>query len=164
MIQKITVFTFSLFLLLSCSTMSIKTNNVGNIYFSGQPTKEDLKKLKEQGFTTVINMRSPKEHDEAGERSILQKDGINYYNMPFPKNLKINDDYTDKIYSTIKKNRKSGKTLIHCSSGNRVAIWIGAHFHRHHDTNKEDSISKAKELGLTKSKAEKALKKYLESK
>jgi len=176
MIQKFAVLAFLAITLLSCSSTStvktehlvigdsLRASKVGDIYFSGQPTKEDLITLKSQGFSTVINLRNPKEHDEASEKSALERKGIKYYNIPFPEKLAISDAYTDDVFSTLERHKKTGKTLIHCSSGNRVAIWLGAHFYMHHKMSKEDSISTAKKLGLTKERAEKALKRYLQDK
>ena len=162
--------------LVSCSTIELdktksliigqdlQASRIENKYFSSQPKQEDLKKLKTQGFKTIINLRNPNEYDEAMEKETAKKLGLTYINLVFPSKLELNDGYVDKVYQTIKEHQDKGKLLVHCSSGNRVAIWLGAHFFKHHKFSKEESISTAKELGLTKKKAHKALESYISRK
>lgn len=132
-----------------------------NLYFSGQPSHADLKKLKDQGFKTVINLRGPKEYDERAEKKIVKRDGLNYYNVPFYKNSKLTNEYISSVTSKVMKHRRDGKILVHCSSGNRVGIWLGGHFYKDHGLSKKESIKMANDLGLTKKGAEKKLRAFL---
>jgi len=138
-------------------------NRWGNIYFSGQPSDISLNNLKAKGFKTVINLRAKKEgrYLESHERMVLKKYNLNYYNIPLLMNKDMTDDYISSVTSKIMKHKKEGKILVHCSSGNRVAIWLGGHFKKDHGFSNEKSLSLAKELGLTKEVAEKKLLSYL---
>ena len=144
-------------------TKTLKGHSYGSIYFSAQPDKTELMALKDNGFVAVINLREKKEkkYSEAWERKIVKSQGINYYNVPFSMKKDMDDKYIDAVTSKILAHRKDGKVLVHCSSGNRVAIWLGGHFKKDHGLSSDQALEKAKTMGLTKSKAEEKLKSYL---
>ena len=51
--------------------------------------------------------------------------------------MKITNEYVEMITSKVMKHRKDRKILIHCSLGNRVAIWLGAYKKNHKFSNKK---------------------------
>lgn len=144
-------------------TKSLRGHRWGNIYFSAQPKIDDVNSLHQYGFKTVINLRNKNEpnHHEDFESLTLRKNGINYYNVPFANNGPLTDRYIDAVTSKVMQHRHNGKILIHCSSGNRVAIWLGGHFQKDHKFTKEKSLKLARQLGLNKAGAEKKLLEYL---
>lgn len=144
-------------------TKTLKGHSYGSIFFSAQPNKSELKSLKKNGFVAVINLRGKKEkkYSEAWERKLVKSEGINYYNIPFSMKKEMTNEYIDAVTSKILAHRKDGKVLVHCSSGNRVAIWLGAHFQKDHGLSADEALAKAKTMGLTKAKAEDKLKSYL---
>lgn len=144
-------------------TKNFSGHRWGNIYFSGQPNASVLKNLKADGFATIINLREKTEgpYVESWEQETIKKLGMTYYNVPFSMKDEMNDGYVELVTSKVMKHRKEGKILIHCSSGNRVAVWLGAHFKKDHKFSEDKSLELAKELGLTKPKAEKKLLTYL---
>ncbi|MCF8057730.1 MAG: hypothetical protein K9K67_00425 [Bacteriovoracaceae bacterium] len=161
---------FFTFIFVSCSHVSEKSVVVGeslkahhfkDIYFSGQPSMEDFKKLKEQGFTHIVNLRRETEYNELEERGKIKELGMIYSHHPFPLDMKIDDAYVDGVTGSIVENRKKGKTLVHCSSGNRVGIWVGAHFSKDHSQTPAKAFETAEENGLDKESAKKALRNYL---
>lgn len=168
------IFSFLLisFFLFSCSHAPSKlesdvkigqeltANRYSNIYFSKQPEKKDLETLKENGFVAVINLRLPKEHKAKEEKKIVTSNGLAYYNMPFDMKKELTNKYIDQVTAKIKAHRKEGKVLLHCSTGNRAAIFAGAHFYKDHGQSKEEAFLTAKKLGLNKKKAIEKLQKY----
>jgi protein tyrosine phosphatase (PTP) superfamily phosphohydrolase (DUF442 family) len=89
----------------------------------GQPKLEHLAKLKEEGITTIINLRVPTEHRAADEEEMAKKLGLRYFNIPVvfadPKDeqvdefLKITDDPANR------------PAFIHCTGAIRVgAFWM----------------------------------------
>src|SRR5262245_10267110 len=48
----------------------------------GQPKVEHLAKLKDEGVTTIINLRAPSEHRAAEEEEAAKKLGLRYFNIP----------------------------------------------------------------------------------
>lgn len=95
---------------------------LGDIYLAGQPTPEDLKIFAKQGIKTVITLRKANEvpWDEA---TAVEQQGMKFVRAPFqgPQEL------TDKVFVDVLKilrDKKSGPTVLHCGSANRVgAIW-----------------------------------------
>lgn len=144
----------------------LKGSRYGNIYFSGQPNKTAIQDLKNQGFVAVINLREKREgkYHEAWEADLFKKEGINYYNVPFSMKDEMSDEYIKKVTSKIHLHRRDGNILVHCKSGNKVSIWVGAHFHKDHEYSKEDARAMARKMGLTKKKAMAKLNSYLRAK
>ena len=145
---------------------SLNANQYDNIYFSGQPSAEDFRQLKKQGFVHIINLRGSSEglYREKIEIKQVKEAKLQYSHIPFSMSEKLNDDFISKVTASVKKHRKRGKTLIHCGSGTRVAVWLGGHFHKDHKLSKTESIDLAKKLGLPDGKAEKMLRDYLAQK
>ena len=133
-----------------------------DIYFSSQPSSEDIAKLKAQGFVHVINFRGTSEHDVAAEKQRVESLGMIYSHIPFP-NGPLNKEFIDEVTASVVKYRKEGKTLIHCSSGNRVAVWVGGHFYLDHKYSKENAFIMAKEMGLDNPDSAAKLQHFLES-
>lgn len=135
-----------------------------NIYFSGQPNQKSIKSLKQEGFSAVINLRQTSEsnYSEKWEKDLVMKQGLAYYHHPFNMSSELTDDYINQVTKSIVKNRKKGKVLVHCSSGNRVGVWLGAHFKKDHGFSNQESLKLAEELGLQKAAAINKLKSYLE--
>ncbi|MFT6069321.1 MAG: protein tyrosine phosphatase (PTP) superfamily phosphohydrolase (DUF442 family) [Bacteriovoracaceae bacterium] len=138
-------------------------NRWANIYFSSQPNTEQMKRLKKSGFASVVNLRqkSEKGYNESREAKVLQNEGLHYYNIPLTMKTELNDEFIDSITSKVVKHRAEGKVLIHCSSGNRVALWLGAHFKKDHSFTDELSLNLSKSLGLTNTEAQERLETYL---
>ena len=89
----------------------------------GQPRSEHLTKLKADGVTTIINLRTRGEHRAAEEEAMAKELGLRYFNIPVvfadPKEeqvaefLKITDDPANR------------PAFIHCTGAIRVgAFWM----------------------------------------
>ncbi len=111
-------------------------------------------------YTEVFTPSQPAKHTFV-ERKSVKALGLNYYNVPFKKDTKLTDEYMNKLTATVVKHRKEGKVLVHCSSGDRVGIWLGGHFYKDHGFDKKASVEVAKKLGLKKVSAKKLLDLYL---
>ncbi len=170
--MKTMITLLSFCLMVSCTSMissmdskimighDLKASRVKNRYFSKQPSITDYQKLKDQGFETVINLRDPSEHEEAFEKTNVEKVGMKYINIPFPKDLKLTKDYVAKVHKRVKDHEDNGKILIHCSTGNRASMWLGAEFHEYEGYTEEESLKMSKQMGLNKDKAVDALRAY----
>lgn len=145
-------------------TDNLSGSHFKDIYFSKQPALNDFEALKKQGFTHVINLRDPSEHDEQAEQDKLKTLGIQYTNIPFKSADELSDAYIASVTQAVMAHRKEGKTLVHCSSGNRVAVWVGGHFYKDHHFSKEASVQTAEAAGLTKAPAKAKLQAYLADK
>ncbi len=180
--MKILVGVFLLFCVFSCTDRSdptssivnnkeqglvigknLKAKNFETIYFSGQPDNEDLLALKEQGFETIINLRKSSEYDEVSEAKLSKELGFHYKQIPFDgRTDQLTDEFISSVTKVVMDQRDKGKILIHCGSGNRVALWVGGHFAKDHKYSAKDAIEMAKKMGLTSAGLEKKLKVYLQ--
>lgn len=142
----------------------LEAKKYSNIYFSAQPTNMDFQALKQQGFQAVINLREPSEYDESEEKKLVKSSGMTYKNIPFSSSSVLNDEFIDEVTRVVSTQRKKGKVLVHCSSGNRVGIWAGGHFYKDHSYSKVKSLRMAKKLGAEKAESLKKVSKYVEKK
>ncbi|MEH1769663.1 protein tyrosine phosphatase family protein [Nostoc sp.] len=113
---------------------------------AGQLTSEDLKQAAQEGFKSVLNLRSP---DEAGflsdEQQQAEAAGLQYANVPL-KPSEPNQEQTELAIQEIENLPKP--ILIHCAAGARAggialianAISEGLTY--------EEISQKAQELGL----------------
>lgn len=139
-----------------------KASRYGNIYFSAQPKISDLKTLKKQGFRSIVNLRRSSEYDEASEKKMASELGIHYAQVPFDgKSGKLDDSFISAVTKAVVAHRKAGKVLVHCSSGNRVGLWVGGHFKKDHGYSAAEALATAKKSGLKNEGLEKKLKNYL---
>lgn len=147
-------------------TENLSASRYSNLYFSGQPSMNDFSELKEEGFTAIINLRSEGEesYSETQESKAVKDLGLSYEHVAFDKEGLLTDEIIEKITSKVVKHRKDGKVLVHCSSGNRVALWLGGHFYKDHKHSKKEAKAIAKKLGLKKEEAVKKLNEYLAEK
>lgn len=98
-----------------------------DMFIGGQPTPTALKALKEQGVTTVVNLRMPQEMERVGfdERKLVEALGMKYVHIPMrgtsgenaysPQNL---SKFVDAMMQA------EGKVLLHCTVAWRAShIW-----------------------------------------
>jgi len=84
----------------------------------GQPTPETLKQLADQGYKSVVNLRSP---HEAGvlddEQQQAQAVGLQYLNVPL-NSTSANDHLTAKVLSEL--DQLPTPVYFHCGAGGRA--------------------------------------------
>lgn len=89
---------------------------------AGRPTDEGLRRLKEQGFRTVIDLRTSKEEGVAEEKAFVEAEGLRYVNVPLmPATFSAADAEAVKA---VLDDPAAGPILLHCAVGNRVGgVW-----------------------------------------
>jgi protein tyrosine phosphatase (PTP) superfamily phosphohydrolase (DUF442 family) len=116
-----------------------------NFYLGGQPTIEELRWLKLQGVTKIINLRSEEENkvysDYAyNEKSIAEELGFEYINIP----VDGTKDYTaEKLEEISNQLSTNDKLLLHCNTAGRVTNFFMAYLIK----SRGFTINKAVELG-----------------
>ncbi len=131
---------------------NLEVSQYSNIYFAPQPSEKDWVKLKSQGFIHIINLRASDEYDEKKERSQVESLKLNYTQVPIKSDEKLTKGTVNLVTQAVMAHRKKGKTLIHCSSGQRAAFWAGAHFYQDHNQSAEEGLQTARDLGLSQPK------------
>ncbi|KRA45305.1 sulfur transferase domain-containing protein [Pseudoxanthomonas sp. Root630] len=92
------------------------------LHTGGQPTLDELKRLKDEGVRTVIDLRGPQEvrgYDEAGEVEAL---GMTYIALPISGKEDISAANAQALHALLQG--REGKVLLHCASGNRVGALL----------------------------------------
>jgi uncharacterized protein (TIGR01244 family) len=94
---------------------------VDDLAAAGQPDETALKVFADNGFATVIDLRTPAEDRGMDEPAVVEKLGMRYVSMPIGS-----DDITyekaaalDDLLAGIE-----GPVLLHCGSSNRVGALL----------------------------------------
>jgi uncharacterized protein (TIGR01244 family) len=127
---------------------------------AGQPSAGAYAKLAQQGFRSVLNLRTADEGAEQ-ERVQVEKAGLRYVNVPV---VSANPDPA-RVPEFIKavKDSNNQPMLIHCAGAQRVgAFWM---IYRVIDQgwSEEKAMEEATRIGLTRSNLIKFAKDYIAS-
>jgi uncharacterized protein (TIGR01244 family) len=125
---------------------------VDNIYISGQPEKEALAKLKSEGVTTVINLRTEKEMSNReyvsfDEKAVVDSLGMEYIHIPldgkeFPYTNEALIKFADAVTNA------EGKVLLHCTVAGRASNMWAAYLIQYKGFSPDKAIEHAKAINL----------------
>jgi uncharacterized protein (TIGR01244 family) len=112
----------------------------------GQPTPETLKQLADEGYKSVVNLRSP---DETGvledEQQQAQAVGLEYVNVPISSS-QANGNLTAKVLFELEK--LPTPVYFHCGAGGRASALALIALAIEQQLNREQVLAKAQELGI----------------
>ena len=97
-----------------------------DVFISGQPTERALRELRDQGVTTVVNLRSPPEMKRVpfDEAALVKELGMDYVYLPMRGTAEL--PYSPaavKSFADAMSNAK-GKVLLHCTIAWRAShLW-----------------------------------------
>ncbi len=128
---------------------------------AGQPSHQDLIRLKRKGVQSVLNLRTTAEDPGvAKEGAAVQALGLKYFHLPVDSGRltpKLGDEFL-----RIVSDESNRPLFIHCASANRVgAFWI---IHRvvNHGWSLAKAEEEARKVGLRSRKLLEFARKYLE--
>ncbi|ARV62530.1 phosphatase [Nostocales cyanobacterium HT-58-2] len=128
-------------------------------YAAGQPTPEDLQKASQEGFKSVVNLRSPDEADFlSDEQQQAEAAGLNYVHVPL-NSKKADDGLTNKVLKEIEG--LATPILFHCGAGARADALALIALATKEGLSREQVLKKAEELGININQPH--LKQFLES-
>ena len=84
---------------------------IGNVTVAGQPTDDELRGLRAQGYSTVINIRMPEELSEP-EAPKVEAAGLRYVSVPFTVET-LTADHVRRIREAIEGAPPGTKVLTH---------------------------------------------------
>jgi uncharacterized protein (TIGR01244 family) len=98
-----------------------------DVFIGGQPTERALRALKDQGVTTVVNLRMPAELTRIGydEAKLIEQLGMKYVHIPM-RGAAGDSAYTPENLAKFAAAMKQadGKVLLHCTIAWRAShIW-----------------------------------------
>jgi len=89
----------------------------------GQPTMEELEKLKAEGVKAIINLRMPSEYNSEEEAAKAKALGLRYFHIPFNNN-DPKDEAVDQFLKVM-ADKQNLPVFIHCTTANRVGgFWM----------------------------------------
>lgn len=116
---------------------------------AGQPTDEAYRKLAQNGYRSVLNLRTTSEGvDLKREQELVEKAGMRYINIPVvPASPK--PEQVTEFFNAI-QNRANQPMLIHCATANRVgAFWVIYRVLKQ-GWSEDKAMEEATKIGLTK--------------
>ncbi len=89
----------------------------------GQPTMDELAKLKAEGIKAIINLRRPTEYNAEEEAAKAKELGLRYVNIPVSV-AEPKDEQADEFLK-VTADPQNRPAFIHCAAANRVgAFWM----------------------------------------
>lgn len=140
-------------ILLSLSSVVAQEDSIKNFLrvnkefcTGGQPSLQQLEKLKADGVKAIINLRQPSEYAAAEEEAKAKALGLRYFNIPVSSTDPKDDQATE--FLKISDDPENRPAFIHCRSAARVAaFWMIRRVLR--DGWKiEDALKEADKIGL----------------
>lgn len=125
---------------------------VDDLYISGQPDKESFAKLKSEGVTTVVNLRTPQEMENReyvpfDEAAVVDSLGMEYVHIPlggdeYPYTPDAVKKFADAIANA------DGKVLLHCTVARRASHMFAAYLILYRNFTPEKAIEYAKAINF----------------
>ena len=128
-----------------------KLAKVGDdVFISGQPTAQALRELRDQGVTTVVNLRSPPEMARIGfdEAAVVKELGMEYVYLPMrgTKELPYSPAAV-KSFADAMSNAK-GKVLLHCTIAWRASHLWAAYLIQYRDVPVATALEQTRSINL----------------
>jgi uncharacterized protein (TIGR01244 family) len=124
---------------------------------AGKPSAQALAKLKEQGFKTVIDLRSESE-GLADEKASVESQGLRYVSVPITaQSFTLADAMKVK---GVLEDAGSGPVLLHCASSNRVGAVVAV-IEAKNGKSLEQALEAGKKAGLRSDSLVEAVKRVL---
>ncbi len=120
-----------------------------NLYSAGQPQAESFTALAQAGIRHVINLRPPAETPDFNEAAIATQQNMAYYNIPISGTEDLTRDNVN-LLDRVLSNIGDEKTLLHCSSSNRVGALMALRAAWKNGVSIEQAILEGERHGLTK--------------
>ena len=118
----------------------------GAYVFGGMPEAGDLQAYKDAGVTRVVTLRTPAEPEGYDEAAACAALGLEFVRLPFDPSAG-DEAAIDAILAEFRKGPGDG-TLVHCGSGNRVAILFAVHRVLDEGVDLETALADAKAVGM----------------
>ena len=119
-----------------------------NLTTTGQVIPKQLEQAIQEGFKSVLNLRSP---DELGfsqdEQKVAEALGLYYTNVPLKVDLKnLNEEAITKILTTLEQIPKPA--VVHCAAGMRSTAIALLSIAIQEGLTPEQTLARAKNLGF----------------
>lgn len=117
-------------------------------FSSGQPTREQLRQLAQDGFGTIINLRHPDEPGQFDEKSEAEENGLHYVSIPISSAQDLVPRTVEKFSDELAHAKERGAVLVHCASANRVGALVALEQAWYQGTDTETALALGRAAGL----------------
>ena len=115
----------------------------------GQPSLEQLERMAQEGYRTVINLRSPGEPEElAGEAEHVAALGMKYLSIPIASGDDLTVENARRLADTLAL-PDALPAVVHCRSGNRVGALFALKALELDGADAEQAFEVGRSAGLT---------------
>ena len=117
------------------------------LYRGGQPSGTGLRRLRELGIDTIVNLRG-KGGQTAAEEVEARALGFGYFNIGLPNWGRPQDERVNRILLIIAA-PQNGRVFVHCRDGvDRTGMIVALHRISHQQWSANDALAEAKRLGM----------------
>jgi uncharacterized protein (TIGR01244 family) len=122
-----------------------------DIFVGGQPTERALRDMREQGVTTVVNLRTPQEMTRSvkfDESALVAQLGMKYVYLPVGGGAEYpySPETVTKFSQAVRETK--GKVLLHCTVGWRASHLWAAYLIGERGVPVEDALANARAINL----------------
>lgn len=118
------------------------------VLVGGQPDDAQLAALRDAGFATVINLRTPEEPGTVEEGEKVGRLGMDYVTLPLAGDEGLTEERARAFAAALDAADKP--VVIHCASGNRVGALFALRSFYLEGASADEALELGKEAGLTR--------------
>lgn len=118
----------------------------------GQPSPDQLKRIEEAGYRTVITLRAESEPGDEGEQAAVERLGMKFVSIPVPGPAGLTEANAHSLARALGQ-QDALPAVVHCKSGQRASALLGLKAFVVDRVSAAAAIDLAKSLGLTKLEA-----------
>jgi len=130
--------------------MNVKTSITPEITIGDQPSADDLRTLKDEGYLGVINLRNEGEPEQplspSQEEELVKQLGLNYLHYGVGS-APLSDEGVSAVCRFLDEHA-GNKTLVHCRKGGRASALVLLHRAKAEGWTPEEAVAKGKAIGL----------------
>lgn len=117
------------------------------LYRGGQPREGGLRRLRELGIDTIVNLRGTSKTTKAEEVEARAL-GFNYFNVALPNWGRPQDERVRRALLIIAA-PQNGRVFVHCKDGvDRTGTIVALHRITHQGWKTTDALAEAEDLGM----------------
>lgn len=116
-----------------------------DVFSSGQPTAEQLRRAREAGLASVINL-CPGGECGWDEKAAAEAVGLSYASIPVGAACDVTEQAARALHAALEACPKPA--LVHCGSGNRVGALFALKAHCVEGCSPEAALDRGRQAGL----------------